>query len=235
MRRNAILQKIVWLCVVMVLAAPAWAGIVNPGFEMTPDFFGWLAGPLPYMESGAFVCQGANGTRVVHLGLKGQFSYIPPPPDGGGPGDWVDSQTGWGTAFLYSGDFVASFDVTGLRFSVWYGNNDPLPAVCKVDFCWERPDLGPGWWSSRTRSVFVYGYTTGHGEMEILQDVQAGTKMWIHVYFQCRPDLGPQPLEESWVQGKPWVEIDDFQLLPEPATLSLLALGGLALLRCRRK
>lgn len=114
--------------------------------------------------------------------------------------------------------------------------NDPTPRDMKIIdlmLTWRPGDLES--FLPDRPGILVSADDTMHWEMDVIHDPMAGTPWTLSTYTIT---IWPNP-DEEWIAIKGNIVVDALdiktQCIPEPATMGLLGLGSLSLLRYRRK
>jgi hypothetical protein len=194
----------------------AGAGIVNGDFEAANPLEGWTYSEIsicPY-----------NSSNIADLHAYGQFEWYNP--------GWSGSKT---NASLEQSSIVLQEGQTMLRFD----------AAATATWCAQSIS---GWMAGVSWGE-TSGYT-GAGSTPIILDTwqtytiplldwtgqpfPAGTVITIAATCEIGCPMGPPPEGHEHILPNAHLYVDNFQLVPEPATLMLLGLGSLALLRKHR-
>lgn len=206
-------------CVLTVLAcvSPARAGLVNGDFSAGLDPWSLDLGSEPQSQAEVVSSFGSNTTPLAHLHAQSDFAFS--------DGYW-DGDTNWATI---TQSFVTGPGETRVTFDAVLANVGLADADATVSYM----AFGGG---GGAASVSV-GEDWRHVELPLLnamgQSVAPGTFVLVSVTVRAN---APVLDGEEGQQASQTIDgyFDNFEVVPEPATLSLLVAGGLALLRRRR-
>jgi hypothetical protein len=201
------------------------------------------------LKSSAFSCPTSSGGSMMIDYSYWADSNIPAPP--GDPYDRVPR------AYFEAGQYAPALpDLTGLSFEFcwWKGNADGPEHVREMILY--SPDglaryavanggegaigdvhytgMTAGWQDVTTAAVGSAGWTyEGNFDATNVTTIDFWVSCW-HQAWEENPPGNWYPIEEQLMPTGTPVYIDCLNLIPEPATMSLLALGALAMLKRRK-
>jgi len=135
-----------------------------------------------------------------------------------GPTSWTVSSSTYGSLWKYEGD-INGLGNTTVKLSVDISGDPGLIAGPIVDLVDVHGNWGTYAW-----------YGLGAGNYTLTADLSATP--WVdlsdiqHIHIECDP---------SSFQGQYTLTFNDLSLVPEPASLTLLAIGGAAMMILRRR
>jgi len=160
--------------------------------------------------------------------------------------DWVsDQQTAWETTLFETGPSIYPLDQTtpsasdnGLDTTILLPNFiDQLPIkLMRIQLSFRGPVLG----SDVTGGVHAHAPQLTSWSIVGGSGTGSADFHWVDIEILPNPDWETITIF-GWETGNIipgnllQIEIDTVSIIPEPATMTLLALGGLALLRLRRR
>ena len=196
-----------------------------------PETEGWSSG-----QGSPGYPDTVDGRDCWHFdpGDKGIWEYTGPLAASGLYGqDWTLSFDMWVADNMQYGELVVVdvFYATGLG-SIWWGTGDPTQQ--QIPVTQEEANL----WGTRTAlggaQVGWHEYAISWDESEgmVTYSIDAATVLTTTLYPADGPD--DRVAWGNWPNYTSECAVSHLELVPEPATLCLLGLGGLALLRRRR-
>ena len=194
----------------------AQAGIVNPSFE-TGDLTGWNS--LPLSLSSGFVIAEGGSDGSYYMTASVNWLYIPPQ---GAPNpmpamwQWQSSAYQLFTVPANATTLTVDIKTQGMELGQWGVGLTHSADGMSIDFFAVIDDYSPA--PVPVANGFMR-YSIGISAAAGMDNVGISI-----VANETVPSIPTEPIEFS---------IDNIQIVPEPATLLLLALGGLMMLRRR--